>query len=143
MSDQNSTIDKPRVKKPDWLRVKLPVGQDYARVRKLVDDNKLHTICAKPFLCMLRTLTLDMEHPVTHNSLGLTARMSRMNGIVGAIASDYAALTRPTTYELQPIPQAGLQQPSPSTRPHSAQNGHDHAPTRNQSTVRSARCRSD
>lgn len=45
MSDQNSTIDKPRVKKPDWLRVKLPVGQDYARVRKLVDDNKLHTIC--------------------------------------------------------------------------------------------------
>jgi len=45
MSDQNSTIEKPRVKKPDWLRVKLPVGQDYARVRKLVDDNKLHTIC--------------------------------------------------------------------------------------------------
>jgi lipoyl synthase len=32
-------------KKPDWLRVKLPVGQDYARVRKLVDDHKLHTIC--------------------------------------------------------------------------------------------------
>jgi lipoic acid synthetase len=45
MSEQNSTIEKPRVKKPDWLRVKLPVGQDYARVRKLVDDNKLHTIC--------------------------------------------------------------------------------------------------
>ena len=27
------------------MRVKLPVGQEYARVRKLVDDNKLHTIC--------------------------------------------------------------------------------------------------
>lgn len=34
-----------RKRKPDWLRVKLPVGPDYARVRRLVDDNKLHTIC--------------------------------------------------------------------------------------------------
>lgn len=32
-------------KKPDWLRVKLPVGPDYARVRRLVDNYKLHTIC--------------------------------------------------------------------------------------------------
>ena len=32
-------------KKPDWLRVKLPVGQNYANVRKIVDENKLHTIC--------------------------------------------------------------------------------------------------
>ena len=31
--------------KPDWLRVKLPVGQSYANVRKIVDENKLHTIC--------------------------------------------------------------------------------------------------
>lgn len=34
-----------RIRKPDWLRVKLPVGPDYARVRKLVDQYKLHTIC--------------------------------------------------------------------------------------------------
>lgn len=45
MSDQNIVVEKPRIKKPPWLRVKLPVGKDYARVRKLVDDNKLHTIC--------------------------------------------------------------------------------------------------
>jgi lipoyl synthase len=32
-------------RKPDWLRVKLPVGPEYAKVRKLVDQNKLHTIC--------------------------------------------------------------------------------------------------
>jgi lipoic acid synthetase len=37
--------DTQRRKKPDWLRVKLPVGPDYARVRKLVDNYKLHTIC--------------------------------------------------------------------------------------------------
>jgi len=36
--------DKPKRKKPDWLRVKLPVGENYARVRKLVDAHKLHTI---------------------------------------------------------------------------------------------------
>jgi lipoic acid synthetase len=32
-------------KKPDWLRVKLPIGEDYRRVRNLVDEYKLHTIC--------------------------------------------------------------------------------------------------
>lgn len=37
--------DTPRPKKPKWLRVKLPVGKEYAQVRKIVDENKLHTIC--------------------------------------------------------------------------------------------------
>ena len=39
--------EKPVVtnKKPDWLRVKLPIGEDYKRVRNLVDQYKLHTIC--------------------------------------------------------------------------------------------------
>ncbi len=32
-------------KKPDWLRVKLPIGKEYARVRQIVDKHKLHTIC--------------------------------------------------------------------------------------------------
>ncbi len=34
-----------RRRKPDWLRVKLPVGPEYASVRKIVDGHKLHTIC--------------------------------------------------------------------------------------------------
>ncbi len=38
--------DKPkRAKKPDWLRVKLPIGEKYRKVRRLVDEYKLHTIC--------------------------------------------------------------------------------------------------
>jgi lipoic acid synthetase len=32
-------------KKPSWLKVKLPVGENYRRVRQLVDNYKLHTIC--------------------------------------------------------------------------------------------------
>jgi lipoic acid synthetase len=35
----------PVQRKPDWLRVKLPVGKEYAQVRSLVDTHKLHTIC--------------------------------------------------------------------------------------------------
>ncbi|MEM9050533.1 MAG: lipoyl synthase [Bacteroidota bacterium] len=36
---------KERVAKPKWLRVKLPTGEDYKQVRKVVDEHKLHTIC--------------------------------------------------------------------------------------------------
>ena len=34
-----------RLKKPNWLRVKLPTGESYKHVRGLVDTHKLHTIC--------------------------------------------------------------------------------------------------
>ena len=34
-----------RMKKPDWLRVRLPIGEEYKKVRSLVDTHKLHTIC--------------------------------------------------------------------------------------------------
>ncbi|HCI58740.1 MAG: lipoyl synthase [Bacteroidetes bacterium] len=32
-------------KKPEWLKVKLPIGEEYRKVRGIVDNNKLHTIC--------------------------------------------------------------------------------------------------
>lgn len=43
----NTAVEKgeTRVKKPNWLRVKLPTGEGYRHVRGLVDDHKLHTIC--------------------------------------------------------------------------------------------------
>jgi len=34
-----------RRRKPDWLRVKLPIGEEYKKVRSLVDEYNLHTIC--------------------------------------------------------------------------------------------------
>jgi len=34
-----------RTRKPDWLRVKLPVGEEYKKVRNIVSEHKLHTIC--------------------------------------------------------------------------------------------------
>jgi lipoic acid synthetase len=36
---------RERVKKPKWLRVKLPTGADYRHVREIVEEHKLHTIC--------------------------------------------------------------------------------------------------
>lgn len=34
-----------RTKKPKWLRVKLPTGEEYKKVREIVSEHKLHTIC--------------------------------------------------------------------------------------------------
>lgn len=46
MIELNVLPEKPqRLKKPDWLRVKLPTGENYRHVRGLVDHYKLHTIC--------------------------------------------------------------------------------------------------
>ena len=43
----NTEIQEPifPAKKPNWLRVKLPIGEEYKHVRNLVDTHKLHTIC--------------------------------------------------------------------------------------------------
>ncbi len=45
----NTMIELPvkekRQKRPDWLRVKLPIGENYKKVRRLVDEYDLHTIC--------------------------------------------------------------------------------------------------
>ena len=40
----NEVIEQ-KTKKPNWLRVKLPIGEEYRNVRNLVDTHKLHTIC--------------------------------------------------------------------------------------------------
>ncbi len=39
------TVTDNKKKRPDWLRVKLPIGEEYSKVRKIVDEYKLHTIC--------------------------------------------------------------------------------------------------
>ena len=40
-----SLVLPERLKKPKWLRVKLPVGKKYTELRGLVDKYKLNTIC--------------------------------------------------------------------------------------------------
>jgi lipoic acid synthetase len=38
-------VVEQKPKKPDWLRVRLPIGEGYKSVRNLVESHKLHTIC--------------------------------------------------------------------------------------------------
>jgi lipoyl synthase len=43
--ESTNDLSTIRIKKPKWLRVKLPTGENYRTVRGLVDEHKLHTIC--------------------------------------------------------------------------------------------------
>jgi lipoic acid synthetase len=45
MSEVKLEEAEQRVPKPKWLRVKLPTGKEFQKVRGLVDEHKLHTIC--------------------------------------------------------------------------------------------------
>ena len=45
MSCGSTVAEEVKLKKPDWLRVRLPIGDEYKHVRSLVDKHKLHTIC--------------------------------------------------------------------------------------------------
>lgn len=40
-----SVSKENRIRKPDWLKVRIPIGEEYRRVKSIVDNNKLHTIC--------------------------------------------------------------------------------------------------
>lgn len=38
--------DKPQpARKPGWLKMRMPGGEGYAQLKRLVDDNRLHTVC--------------------------------------------------------------------------------------------------
>lgn len=41
----NTSNDNPVLRKPEWLKIKLPAGDEFVGVRKNIADNKLHTIC--------------------------------------------------------------------------------------------------
>jgi len=44
-TQETTTIISEKPRKPQWLRVKLPTGEEYIKVRNIVDKHKLHTIC--------------------------------------------------------------------------------------------------
>jgi lipoyl synthase len=41
----NSAPPRTTLRKPDWLRVSLPIGDDYERVKAKVNSLELHTVC--------------------------------------------------------------------------------------------------
>src|SRR5580765_2052755 len=45
MPGLNPAEARPRPRLPDWLRIKLPTSDSFARTRALLDELKLHTVC--------------------------------------------------------------------------------------------------
>jgi len=42
-TEENAT--KGQTKRPEWLKVKIPLGQKYSEIKTLVSTQKLHTVC--------------------------------------------------------------------------------------------------
>ncbi len=43
--DMNDTKTQSKRQKPDWLKIKVPGGKNYAEVKQIVNEHQLHTIC--------------------------------------------------------------------------------------------------
>jgi lipoic acid synthetase len=43
---KNKEDQEVRIKKPSWLKVKIPGGKEYLRVKEVVEERNLHTICS-------------------------------------------------------------------------------------------------
>ena len=39
------TQERRGIQKPNWLKIDLPTGENYTKVKRIVKENKLHTIC--------------------------------------------------------------------------------------------------
>src|SRR5512147_194917 len=37
--------ESPRPRRPDWLKVRIPLGENYARLKGMIDGHRLHTVC--------------------------------------------------------------------------------------------------
>src|SRR5579862_1739281 len=35
----------PVVRRPEWLKARIPGGENYSRLRGIMDEHKLHTVC--------------------------------------------------------------------------------------------------
>src|SRR5256886_9727124 len=37
--------ERPAPRKPHWLKMKMPAGPEFARLKNLIDEHRLHTVC--------------------------------------------------------------------------------------------------
>jgi lipoic acid synthetase len=85
------TVELPRQRtKPDWLKIQIPGGGEYSKVKKIVRENKLHTICE------------DGNCPNMAECWGIgTATLMILGNICTRSCSFCAVATgRPTEYDL-------------------------------------------
>ena len=46
INNRESPVNHLRIqRKPDWLRARVPGGPGYERLKSIIDEHKLHTVC--------------------------------------------------------------------------------------------------
>ena len=45
IQEVSPAVEPPRQRRPEWLKSRVPGGENYARVKKIIDSNALHTVC--------------------------------------------------------------------------------------------------
>ncbi len=45
MENTKNTQVQTKRQKPDWLKIQIPIGEEYIKVKETVNEHKLHTIC--------------------------------------------------------------------------------------------------
>jgi len=45
INNMNEVTEHKRIPKPNWLKVRIPMGENYKKVKNIVDTHQLHTIC--------------------------------------------------------------------------------------------------
>ncbi|MGA2228086.1 MAG: hypothetical protein ABSH41_26940 [Syntrophobacteraceae bacterium] len=40
-------LDSGRLPKPPWIRARIPSGENYEKIKSLVREKRLHTVCAE------------------------------------------------------------------------------------------------
>jgi lipoic acid synthetase len=117
--ERNSELKMKVSSKPEWLKVKLPTGEPYHRVKALMDEHKLHSVCESAACpnrgeCWSRgTATFMILGNVCTRSCGfcnvITGRPTeldldepyRVADAVAKLALDYAVITSVNRDELQ------------------------------------------
>jgi len=109
---------KSKITKPFWLKTKIPGGKNYLAVKKIVEDNNLHTVCQEAFCPNLKecwsnntatfmilgdTCTRNCKFCDVKNGIPLKPDHDEPNRVTNAVKLmklDYVVITSPTRDDL-------------------------------------------
>jgi lipoic acid synthetase len=44
-ASSDAPVQEKQVRKPEWLKARVPGGENYSRLKTMIEDRKLHTVC--------------------------------------------------------------------------------------------------
>ena len=45
MHEANTTAEEPKRRRPEWLKARVPGGEQYSKIKNLIGQQRLHTVC--------------------------------------------------------------------------------------------------